>query len=129
MCRIYAGANQIKGINEYSIQNYVSLRPHSSPCVRTLSSLPKREALVNYENYKSCEEKDIQEVKFQSKVPRLRFLGMNHLLHLRVYPDHPLVQIGMVPHQNVWIPCRRDEDRIHTTSNGCHEYLTDLQPD
>ena len=54
---------------------------------------------------------------------------MNHLLHLRVYPDHPLVQIGMIPHQNVWVPRRSDKYGIHTRPNRRHEYLTNLQSD
>ena len=52
---------------------------------------------------------------------------MNHLLYLRINPDHPLIKFRMIPHQNIRIPRRRDKQGINATPDGRHEYLADLQ--
>ena len=54
---------------------------------------------------------------------------MDHLLHLRVNPDHPVVEFWMIPHQHVRIPCGSNEYSVDAASDRRHEYLTYLQSD
>ena len=54
---------------------------------------------------------------------------MYRLLHLRINLHHPLIQIRMIPHQNLGIPRARHEDRVHPAANRRHEDLAHLQPD
>ena len=52
---------------------------------------------------------------------------MNPLLYLRIYMNHPGIEIRMIPHQYFWIPCRCHENCIHSASQWCHEDLAYLQ--
>ena len=53
---------------------------------------------------------------------------MDHLLHFRVDAHHLGVEIGMISHQDLWVPSRCDEYRIHAATDWRHENLADLQP-
>ena len=54
---------------------------------------------------------------------------MDHLLHLWINPDHPVIELWMIPHQNVRIPRSSDKYSVDATSDWRHEYLADLQSD
>ena len=54
---------------------------------------------------------------------------MDHLLHLRVNPDHPVIEIRMIPHQHVRVPCSSNKYCVDAASDWRHEYLADLQSD
>lgn len=60
-------------------------------------------------------------------VYRPQGLCVDHLLHFGVGSHHSVVDIRMVPHQNLGIPSRSDEDRIDAASYRRHEDLAHLQ--
>lgn len=54
---------------------------------------------------------------------------MDHLLNFWIHSHHFGVEIWMILHEYVRIPCCRDEDGIDSASNRCHEDLANLQAD
>ena len=56
-------------------------------------------------------------------------LRMNHFLHLGIDTHHAIIEVRMIAHQNVRVPCSRHEQGIDTATDRRHEYLTDLQSD
>ena len=108
--------------NIYNISAFV-LSSHASLCALRSGISLLREAPV----HEYCNKVIIVGEESLSKPLLLRLSSMNHLLHLWVDPYHPLVQVGMIPHQNIWVPRRSHEDCVHTTPNGRHKDLTDLQ--
>lgn len=137
-CGSYAQVQSMIGCLSHPLRKFilslllglcVRLSSHASPYTHERSGISlflKHQIMTKIKNY--CERNNNVENVFLSKSHMPRLSGMDHLLHLRVDPDHPLVQIGMIPHQNVWIPCRSHKDCVHATPNGRHEDLTNLQP-
>ena len=56
-------------------------------------------------------------------------LSMNHLLNLWISAHHPGVEVRMIAHQHIWIPCCGYKDRVDTAANGCQEDLAYLKAD
>ena len=52
---------------------------------------------------------------------------MDHLLYFGVDAHHSGVEIGMIAHQDLWVPSRCNEYRIHAATDWRHEDLADLQ--
>lgn len=59
--------------------------------------------------------------------PRMDVLRVNHLLHFGIYPDHPLVKVRMIPHQDIRIPRSSNKNSIDAAANWRHEDLADLE--
>ena len=56
-------------------------------------------------------------------------LRMYRLLNMRINPNHGIVDIRVVPHEDVGVPRRRDKDGVHAARDGCREDVCDLQAD
>lgn len=54
---------------------------------------------------------------------------MNHLLDLGINLHHARIEIGMIPHQHIRIPRRRNKYGVDAAADGGQEDLTDLQAD
>lgn len=54
---------------------------------------------------------------------------MNSLLHLRINPDHILIQLRVLAHEHLGIPRGRDENRIDPARQRGGEAVGDLQAD
>src|SRR5262245_58555765 len=56
-------------------------------------------------------------------------LCMNGLLHMRIHLYHAVVQVRVVPHQNLRIPGRSHKDGVDAAAQGRGEDVADLQAD
>lgn len=54
---------------------------------------------------------------------------MYHLLHFRIHRHHFGVEIWMVSHQNVRVPCRCDKNGVHAAADRRQENLAHLKSD
>jgi len=68
-----------------------------------------------------------ESLRTSSTPPISVHLGVNSLLDMRVHLDHVLVQLWVLAHHNLRIPCGGHEDGLNTTLQRCGEAVGDLE--
>lgn len=54
---------------------------------------------------------------------------MNHLLHFRIHVHHASIEIRVIAHQDIRVPCGSDKEGVYPAADWCHEDLADLKSD
>lgn len=55
------------------------------------------------------------------------FSSVDSLLNMGVYGNHAVVEIRVLAHQDLWIPCHGNENRVNTAAQWRCEDVADLQ--